>query len=243
MRDEANAFLWIKETHWRRWDLPGTQNRTSVANTFFRVHKSSSATGASEQLLELLLLKELSAAGAFSAASGMGGRPRAPLYWGDRIFKISVPLSYRDKFTICKKLRGTEILKMRSPQWSGARGLPPAENAPAADSFPSSSGSSSSSSSCSEDDSWTQKKALATEVLFWVPGRSQRRQCVSFIHKNAFTWFFGQQTHCVTTLRAGTQRCACCVLKLLRMVEKSSPAKWWICWVWPFHSNSRNDYI
>ena len=45
----------------------GAQNRTAAANAFFPVHKSSSATSASEQLLGLLLLKELSEAGAFSA--------------------------------------------------------------------------------------------------------------------------------------------------------------------------------
>ena len=158
MGDEVNAFFSIKETHWRRWDLPETQNRTSVANAFFPVRKLPSATGASEQLLELLLelllLKELSAAGDSSLSS-------------------------------------------------------------------------SSSSSCSEapvaeDDLWTWKNAFASEVLFWAPGRSQRHQCVSFIQKNAFTWFFQQQTHCVATLRAGTQRCACCVLKLL-----SSAPFWW----------------
>ena len=66
-----------------------------MANAFFPVRKLPSATGASEQLLELLLelllLKELSAAGAFSAASGMGADPGR--CWGDRILKISAPLS------------------------------------------------------------------------------------------------------------------------------------------------------
>ena len=56
-------------------------------SAFFPVPKSSSATGASEQLLELLVLKELSAAGAFS------GRPGRSYTGGVRIFKISVPLS------------------------------------------------------------------------------------------------------------------------------------------------------
>ena len=49
--NHVNAFFWIKETHWRRWGLLGTQNRTAAANAFFPVHKSSSATSASEQLL------------------------------------------------------------------------------------------------------------------------------------------------------------------------------------------------
>ena len=62
-------------------------------NAFFPVHKSSSATGASEQLLELLLLKELSAAGAFPAASAMGAGPGRSCTGGVRIFKISVPIS------------------------------------------------------------------------------------------------------------------------------------------------------
>ena len=56
-----------------------------------------------------------------------------------------------------------------------------------------SSSSSSSSTSCSEalvaeDDLWTGKNAFAAAVLFWAPGRPQRRQCISFIQKNAFTW-------------------------------------------------------
>ena len=83
-KNHVNAFFWKEETHWRHWDLPGTQNR---ANAFFPVHKSSSATGASEQLLELLLLKELSAAGAFSAASGMGAGPGAPVLGGSAYSK------------------------------------------------------------------------------------------------------------------------------------------------------------
>ena len=40
--NHVNAFFWIKEMHWRRWGLPGTQNRTAAANAFFPVHKSSS---------------------------------------------------------------------------------------------------------------------------------------------------------------------------------------------------------
>ena len=43
---------------------------------YFPVHKSSSATSASEQLLELLLLKELSEAAAFSARLWHGVKPR-----------------------------------------------------------------------------------------------------------------------------------------------------------------------
>ena len=73
--NHVNAFFWKKEPHWRRWGLPGTQNRTAAANAFFPVHKSSSATSASEQLLGLLLLKELSEAGAFSARLWHGVTP------------------------------------------------------------------------------------------------------------------------------------------------------------------------
>ena len=54
---------------------------------FFSVHKSSSANGASEQLLELLLLRKLSAAGAFSAANGMGAGPGAPVLGGSAYSK------------------------------------------------------------------------------------------------------------------------------------------------------------
>ena len=59
--------------YWRRQDLPRIQNTTSVANAFFRVQESFF-----EQLLELLLepllLRKLSAAGAFSAKAGPGRR-------------------------------------------------------------------------------------------------------------------------------------------------------------------------
>ena len=34
--------------------------------------------------------------------------------------------------------------------------------------------------------------------------------------QNALTYLTSTKTHCVTRLRASTQRCACCVLKLLR---------------------------
>ena len=102
---------------------------------FFRfTNRFLQLTSASEQLLELLmellLLKQFSAAGVFSACFWRGGI--GPLYGGGG---------------------GTSCL------------------------------SSSSSSSCSEalaaeDDLnlWTGKNAFAAAVLFWAPGRPQRRQ-------------------------------------------------------------------
>ena len=117
------------------------------------------------------------------------------------------------KKTICKELRGAEILNMRSPQRPGPAPMPEAaEKAPAADSSLSSSSSSSSSSSCSEapvaeGNLWTGKNAFATEVLFWVPGRSQRRQRVSFIQKKCIHFIshkcgHGLQCICQSFLKA-----------------------------------------
>ena len=45
--NHVNAFFWTKEPHWRRWGLPGTQNRTAAANAFFRF---------TNRLLQLVLL-------------------------------------------------------------------------------------------------------------------------------------------------------------------------------------------
>ena len=114
-------FSQSKKRIWRRWGLPGTQNRTAAANAFFPVHKSSSATSASEQLLELLLLKELSEAAAFSARLWHGVKPR---FWA----------------------RGTPppIQRPHAPIPEAA------ENTPASKNCLSSSSSISTSSSCSE---------------------------------------------------------------------------------------------
>ena len=107
--NHVNAFFWIKETHWRRWGLPGSQNRTAAANAFFPVHKSPSATSASEQLLELLLLQELSEAGAFSA-------PVKPRFWAR-----GNPALYRGPRTLppCQRQRRTprrgELVKQQQP--------------------------------------------------------------------------------------------------------------------------------
>ena len=131
-----------------------TQNRT---NANFPVHKSSSATGASEQLLELrLLLKELSAAGAFSAASGMGSGPgrscTAPMnvrcQQMDTCFYLESMLGKKYHLQRAKRNRDFEYA-VPPVQWRpGPAPMPEAaENAPAADSSLSRSRS---SSSCSE---------------------------------------------------------------------------------------------
>ena len=60
-------FSGIKETHLATLRPTGDPKQNRSGECIFPVHKSSSATSASEQLLELLLLKQLSEAAAFSA--------------------------------------------------------------------------------------------------------------------------------------------------------------------------------
>ena len=120
---------------------------------FFRfTNRFLQLTSASEQLLELLmqllLLKQFSAAGVFSTASGMGA-------WGLCTGR-GVPRAQNLGLTPCQRR---------------------AENAAASDSSLSSSSSSSCSEALvAEDDLWTGKNAFAVAVLFWVPGRPQRCQ-------------------------------------------------------------------
>ena len=118
--NHVNAFFWIKETHLATLRPTGDPKQNRSGECIFSAYKSSSATSASEQLLELLLLKELSEAAAFSARLWHGVKPR---FWA----RGTSPL-YRGPMPPCQA----------------------AENTPAAENCLSSSSSISSSSSCSE---------------------------------------------------------------------------------------------
>ena len=65
------------------------------------------------------------------------------------------------------------------------------------------------------------KTQCVSNLRFTSPLRSKICMDVFFrIQLNAFTYITMLKTHCVTNLRASTQRCACCVLELLRSLYK-----------------------
>ena len=97
MGDEANAFFGIKEMHLAtlRPTQDSKQNLGGECIFFRFTNRFLQLTSASEQLLELLmellLLKQFSLAGVFSAASDMGAGPGGLCTGGEYlVLKISV---------------------------------------------------------------------------------------------------------------------------------------------------------
>ena len=61
----------------------------------------------------------------------------------------------------------------------------------------------------------TLKKASGIKYFYLLPKAWNIHGCFFYLLVNASTCLSNTKTHCVTKLRASTQRCACCVLELL----------------------------